>query len=306
MMTSATPAAGDAVALRGELRRDEPLAKHTVWACGGRADRYFVPADIDDLAHFLRHAGRDEPLFWLGLGSNLLIRDGGLRGTVIALAGALDGVEVMDTHVMALAGTPCAKVARTTARAGLMGGAFLAGIPGTLGGALAMNAGAFGGETWELVQRVQTIDRTGTLRWRPATDFDVGYRHVSGPAEEWFVGAQLQLRRGDAQAAHDARGEIRALLARRADTQPTGQRSCGSVFRNPPGDAAGRLIEAAGLKGARIGGAVVSHKHANFIINDDHARAADIEALVTRVRDTVRERFGVDLHPEVHIVGAPE
>ena len=291
--------------LRGLLRADEPLSKHTVWACGGTAPRYYVPADLEDLAHFLRATPQDEPLFWLGLGSNLLVRDGGIKGTVIALAGALDGVAVDAQTVATMAGTPCAKVARMSARAGLHGGAFLAGIPGTMGGALAMNAGAFGGETWAIVTRVQTIDRTGELRWRPAMDFDVGYRHVSMPADQWFVAAELHLESAEVAQAGDPRGEIRALLARRAQTQPTGQRSCGSVFRNPPGDAAGRLIEAAGLKGQRIGGAVVSHKHANFIINDNDASAADIEALMAQVQDTVRERFAIDLIPEVRIVGEP-
>jgi len=289
--------------LRGVLHQHESLARHTVWACGGTAQRYYVPADLDDLVHFLRTVDVDEPLFWLGLGSNLLVRDGGITGTIIALAGALDGVAVAGATLTSLAGTPCAKVARMAARAGLRGGAFLAGIPGTMGGALAMNAGAFGGETWALVSRVQTISRLGDLRWRPATDFEVSYRHVAMPEPEWFVATELHLELAAAAPTGDTRGEIRALLARRAQTQPTGQRSCGSVFRNPPGDAAGRLIEAAGLKGLRIGGAVVSHKHANFIINDNHASAADIEALMTRVQRTVSERFAVDLVPEVRIVG---
>jgi len=291
--------------LRGSLRHDEPLSKHTVWACGGAAQRYFVPADIEDLAYFLRATALDEPLFWLGLGSNLLVRDGGIRGTVIALAGALDGIEVNAEMLTTLAGTPCAKVARLSARFGLHGGAFFAGIPGTMGGALAMNAGAFGGETWTLVSRVQMIDRMGELHWRPTTDFAVGYRHVSTPAQEWFVASELRLKRVTNDAANDTRGEIRTLLARRAETQPTGQRSCGSVFRNPPGDAAGRLIEAAGLKGLRIGGAVVSPKHANFIINENEATSADIEALLARVQETVRDQFGVELVPEVRIVGEP-
>ena len=293
------------VELRGQLRVDEPLDKHTVWACGGTADRYYVPADLDDLAAFLHQLDTSEPVFWLGLGSNLLVRDGGMRGTVIAMAGALDAIHIEGDKLIALAGTPCAKIARSAARAGLSGGAFLAGIPGTMGGALAMNAGAFGGETWELVSRVQTIDREGTLRWRPATDYDVGYRSVSGPTTEWFVAAELVLREASESAQADARGEIRELLAKRAATQPTGQRSCGSVFRNPPGDAAGRLVEAAGLKGRRIGGAVVSIKHANFIINDNDASSADIEQLMALVQAEVKSQFGVDLHAEVRVVGDP-
>jgi UDP-N-acetylmuramate dehydrogenase len=258
-------------------------------------------------------------LFWLGLGSNLLVRDGGIRGAVVALASALNNVHVYANGIEVLAGTPCAKVARFCAREGYAGASFFAGIPGTMGGALAMNAGAFGGETWPLVEAVQTLDEAGQSRWRSATDYSFGYRSVDGPhdspekrpdkgssnehGEEWFIACRLRLTRASADERGRARDDIKALLARRAKTQPTGQRSCGSVFRNPPGDYSGRLIEAAGLKGRRIGGALVSPKHANFIINEDNASAADIESLMTLVGDQVEARFGVRLVPEVRIVG---
>jgi UDP-N-acetylmuramate dehydrogenase len=287
---------------RGELRFDEPLARHTSWRVGGVARRFYRPADAEDLAAFLRELPADEPLLWLGLGSNLLVRDGGFAGTVIALKGRLDTIDTDGEVLHAGAGASCARVARQAARAGLTGAAFLAGIPGTLGGALAMNAGAFGGETWPVVRAVRTIDRAGILRRRLPADYRVGYREVAGPAGEWFVGAELQLRPGDVAAEQAA---IRGLLERRAATQPTGLPSAGSTFRNPPDDHAARLIEAAGLKGYRIGGAEVSPKHANFLINTGEATAADIEALITHVRDEVERRFGVRLQTEVHIVGEP-
>jgi len=288
-------------ALRGILRHGEPMARHTSWRVGGPAEHYFEPADLDDVVAYLRRLPADEAVLWVGLGSNLLVRDGGIRGSVIVTNGVLSEItRVSDTVIRAGAGVACAKVARHCANAGLTGAEFLVGIPGTMGGALAMNAGAFGGETWRLVQGVDTIDRRGNITRRAPEQYSVGYRSVRGPAGEWFVAAQLQLQPGDAE---QGRATIKELLGRRADLQPTGQPSCGSVFRNPPGDYAGRLIEASGLKDARIGGAEVSRKHANFIINDGAASAADIEALIVHVRDTVERLHGVRLVPEVQIVG---
>lgn len=287
--------------LRGRLERGVPLARYTSWRVGGPAERLYRPADLEDLAAFLAGLPPDEPVHWLGLGSNLLVRDGGLRGTVILLHGGLARIDrVAERTLRAEAGAPCARLARTAARLELTGLEFMAGIPGTVGGALAMNAGAFGGETWERVVRVWTIDRTGRVRERAAGDYSVGYREVRGPAGEWFVAAAFELDPDDGGAA---RARIRELLARRAATQPTGQPSCGSVFRNPPGDHAGRLIEAAGLKGARRGGAMVSERHANFIVNLGGATAADIEALIRHVQETVERVHGVRLEPEVRIVG---
>jgi UDP-N-acetylmuramate dehydrogenase len=184
-----------------------------------------------------------------------------------------------------------------------VGAEFLAGIPGTLGGALAMNAGAFGGETWERVAAVETVDRYGNLRKREPGDFEIGYRHVGRPQGEWFLAASLKLQSGDGDAALQ---EIQLLLEKRAATQPVGLPSCGSVFRNPTGDYAARLIEAAGLKGLHIGGACVSKKHANFIINTGAATAGEIEELINTVRDRVEEASGIRLQTEVHIVGEEE
>ena len=284
----------------GALRHREPLARHTVWGIGGCADRYFEPADVHDLAAFLAGLPEGEPLLWLGLGSNVLVRDGGVRGTVIS-TGRLRAVERIEPmKLQAEAGAACPRVARFAARHGLTGCEFLAGIPGSMGGALAMNAGAFGTETWPAVREVETIDASGERRWRPASDYRYGYRIVEGPRDEWFVSCRLVL---EPDAERRAGTRIRRLLAERAATQPTGARSCGSVFRNPPGDFAGRLIEAAGLKGRRIGGAVISDKHANFIINDARARAADVEALIGMIVEEVEKRHGVRLEPEVRIIG---
>ncbi len=288
---------------RGRLRRNEPMARHTSWRVGGPAQKFYEPVSVVDLAAFLAELPVDEPLFWLGLGSNLLVRDGGLPGTVIVTTGLLNTVERLDAkRLRAEAGVACAKVARFAARAALTGAEFLAGIPGTMGGALAMNAGAFGGETWNVVERVETLDRAGQHRERLPADYRIGYRQASGPADEWFIAAHLRLESGD---TGESSRRIRELLKRRSDTQPTGQASCGSVFRNPPGDYAARLIEASGLKGRRIGGACVSEKHANFIVNTGGATAADIESLIREVAATVERVHGVRLAPEVNIVGRP-
>jgi len=286
---------------RGELGYDEPMARHTSWRAGGAARRFYKPADLADLSVFLQDLDPDEPLLWVGLGSNLLVRDGGFPGTVIFTFGALTALEWLDDITLrAEAGVSCARVARETTRQGLTGVEFLAGIPGTMGGALAMNAGAFGGETWPRVVAVETVDRQGRLRRREAADFQVGYRSVTGVPGEWFVAAHLRLEPGDAAAAQR---RIRELLDRRGATQPTQQYSCGSVFRNPPGDHAARLIEAAGLKGTRLGGAQISEKHANFIVNTGNASAADIETLLLQVQAEVMRVHGVRLEPEACIVG---
>ncbi len=282
----------------GILRHDEPLARYTTWRVGGPARQLYRPTDIADLTAFLRELPPAEPLLWLGLGSNVLIADSGFAGTVIHTLGGLTGLEQRGaTGIVVDAGVPSAKLARFAAQHNLCGLEFLTGIPGTFGGALALNAGAWGGETWPHVRRVQTLDRSGTLRWREAAEFSVGYRQVSGAAGEWFVAAELELTPGDGAAALE---RMREMLERRAATQPIGQPSCGSVFRNPPNDHAARLIDALGLKGYRIGGAQVSEKHANFIINTGGATAADISHLIDYVQQQVAQHTGIHLIPEVH------
>jgi UDP-N-acetylmuramate dehydrogenase len=293
------------VSLRGELRRNEPLSDYTSWRVGGNADCLYLPADLDDLLNFLRTVPDEEPLFWLGLGSNLLVRDGGIRGTVVCTKNRLKAMRLLHEGselVYVEAGVPCALLARFCVEHSLTGAEFLAGIPGTMGGALAMNAGAFGGETWPLVDRLLTVDRYGCLHRRTVDDYTVGYRSVQGPRDEWFLAAELRLTSGDTT---QSREHIKSLLARRAATQPVNQPSCGSVFRNPEGDHAARLIESCGLKGFAIGGACVSEKHANFIVNQGQATALDIEQLIDTVRDEVHRQQGVMLIPEVRIVGEP-
>lgn len=286
--------------LAGRLLRDEPLARHTSWRVGGSADRCYVPADLADLQRFLHGLDADEPLCFIGLGSNLLVRDGGVRGTVVLMHGALTGLAVDGEQVYAEAGVTCARLARFSARQQLCRAEFMAGIPGTVGGALRMNAGCHGAETWDIVARVRTIDRRGALHERDKTEFTVGYRHVEMPAPEWFVAAWFALTPGDSHAAEQ---KIKVLLARRLATQPLNLPNAGSTFRNPPGDFAARLIEASGLKGYRIGGAQVSEKHANFIVNPGDATADDIERLMAHVHDTVLREHGVDLQHEVRIIG---
>ena len=281
----------------------ESMARHVSWRAGGVADRFFAPADTKALADVLRSLPVTEPILFVGLGSNLLVRDGGFRGTVVLLHSAKKTARLDGELVFAEAGVASPKVARFAAAHHRTGAEFLAGIPGTVGGALAMNAGCYGSETWDIVKRVQTIDRLGQIRIREKGEYEIGYRHCRGPAHEWFVGAWFALGSGDGDAS---RARIKEFLARRMATQPLQLPNAGSVFRNPPGDHAARLIESCGLKGLQRGGARVSEKHANFIVNPDGAAsAADIEGLILEVKKIVLDRTGVELIPEVRVVGEP-
>jgi UDP-N-acetylmuramate dehydrogenase len=285
-----------------EVLRNEPLRKHTSWRVGGPADLFYTPTSIPELKRILAELPPATPVHWLGLGSNLLVRDGGIRGAVIATSSLARELERLDENrVRASAGLACMLLAKRCVRWQLGPAAFFAGIPGTVGGALAMNAGAFGGETWTNVESVTTIDRSGEVRERPRSDFEIDYRTVRGPASEWFLAGTFRFEH-DASSSMDA---IKTLLARRNAAQPLGIPSCGSVFRNPPGDFAGRLIEAAGQKGRRLGGAMVSDKHANFILNENEATAADIEKLIGEVQAAVERTSGVRLEPEVRVIGEP-
>jgi len=306
--------------LRGELRRDEPMSRHVSWRAGGSVDRAYWPADLADLQAFLRTLAAGEPVYFVGLGSNLLVRDAGLRGTVVFTHWALRNLSLVRSDgseglVSADVGVASPKVARFAALHDLGGAEFLAGIPGTIGGALAMNAGCYGGETWNVVREVTTIDRRGHLRCRTLADYHIAYRTVllrtghSGAAlrsstdfDEWFVSALLAFPRGEGA---QARQKIRELLAKRIASQPLGEPNAGSVFRNPTGAYAARLIEDCGLKGRAIGGALISPKHANFIVNTGTATAADIEGLIELAQTAVRHKFGVDLEREVRIIGEP-
>ena len=297
-------------ALRGVLRENEPMSRHVSWRAGGHARWFYQPADVLDLAAYLRSREASEPVLFVGLGSNLLVRDGGFAGSVVFTHHALIGIEVESEvgasrgmlSFRAGAGVPSPHLARFVAKHGGAGAEWLAGVPGTVGGALAMNAGCYGGETWNHVVAVETVDRAGTLRHRTPADYDLGYRHVAlkGGADEWFVSAVFGFQPGDESASME---RIKALLQKRVASQPLNQPNAGSVFRNPPGDHAARLIESCGLKGYTVGGAQVSHKHANFIVNIGGATARDIESLVNHVQGEVLKGTGVALVREVRIVG---
>lgn len=289
------------IKLRGVLRSNEPLSRHTSWRVGGIARSFFQPHDLDDLVIYLKQLPHNEEIHWIGLGSNLLVRDGGVDGTVICLSGVLKKYQFQENDsVYFESGIACPKVARLCAKQGLVGAEFLCGIPGTLGGALAMNAGAFGHETWEIVESVRMIDRQGNIKTYTPEHFQISYRHVTRPHDEWFVSANLRLQQGNTDVSQQ---KIKDLLAKRSSTQPTQQANAGSVFRNPEGDYAARLIENSGLKGVCIGGACVSDKHANFIVNTGTATAGDIETLIKHVQATVKHETGIELQTEVHIIG---
>jgi len=291
--------------LRGTLSLDGSLAKHTSWRCGGEAELAYVPADRDDLATFVRQLAPGMPLMAIGLGSNVLVRDGGVRGAVVLLHNPGGVLAVGDGLIYAEAGVAAPKLARFAATHGCADAEFLAGVPGTVGGALAMNAGCYGGETWRYVARVEVLLRDGSFAVRTPVDYAIGYRSVRLANDDTldgiFTAAWFRFPQGDATRA---RARIKELLARRIATQPLNLPNAGSVFRNPEGDHAARLIEQCGLKGHAIGGARVSEKHANFIVNaEGRATAADIEALIEHVGSVVADRTGVRLEAEVRIVG---
>ncbi|MEI7917457.1 MAG: UDP-N-acetylmuramate dehydrogenase [Methylophilaceae bacterium] len=286
---------------QGTLLMNESMARYNTWRIGGKADRLYIPSSLDDLSAFLQSLDAEEPVNFVGLGSNLLVRDDGVRGTVVVLHNALNRLQMEGNLIYADAGVTCAKLARFTAKQAKQGGEFWAGIPGTVGGALSMNAGCHGGETWDSVHRVLTIDLKGTVHERNATEFLVAYRHVEMPVvNEWYVGAWFNLAVGDPEVSEQ---KIKTLLAKRLETQPLNLPNAGSTFRNPEGDYAARLVEACGLKGHMIGGAQISEKHANFIVNLGNATAHDIEQLIDLMRDQVKEKFGISLQQEVHVLG---
>ncbi len=287
--------------LRGQLIENAILAEYSSWQVGGRADRLYKPADINDLINFIKQIPRQEPLTFLGLGSNTLIRNGGIKGSVVITQGTLNKLKSIDAVTLyAEAGAASPAFARFSARKNLIGAEFLAGIPGTIGGALVMNAGCDGSETWNIVKSVVTVNRQGEKKIRYPSEYKIAYRNVSVFVDEYYLAAEFQLKPGNKEKALT---KIRDLLNYRAHTQPTNEPNCGSVFRNPPGDYAARLIEACGLKGLTIGNATVSNKHANFIINNGHASATDIEALIEKIADCVFHKFHIRLIPEVRIIG---
>jgi UDP-N-acetylmuramate dehydrogenase len=307
---------GAAAVLRGRFLYNEPMKKHVSWRAGGNAQRVYIPADLEDLTWMVRSVEAHEDIHMVGLGSNLLVRDGGVAGVLILVHGVLKKLSIesrahglppapddADTGLIyAQAGVAAPKLARFAANHNLVGGEFWAGIPGTVGGAIAMNAGCYGSETWDTLAQVQTLDRQGQLNERLPDEYVTGYRHAALrlPQQEWFIGGWFRLARGDGEASRE---RIKELLKKRIASQPLNLPNAGSVFRNPPGDFAARLIEQCGLKGFRIGDAQVSEKHANFIVNLGNATATDIERLIEHVEDSVETRTNVRLIREVRIIG---
>jgi len=286
---------------QNNIKQFEPMSRHSSWRCGGVADFFFQPEKVEELSAFLREKSDFVEIVWLGLGSNLLVRDGGFRGFIVSTTKALREIFWRDENksLYVQSGVSCAKVAREAASKNRKGLEFLVGIPGTIGGALRMNAGALGSEIWDFVEEVETIDSLGNIKVQKKPEFTPCYRDVKG-SSRWFVGAKLRV---EEKFSGDSFGKLQALLQKRRATQPIGKLSCGSVFTNPTGDFAGRLIEISGLKGSRIGGAVVSEKHANFILNENNASATDIERLILYVQEIVKHKTGVILEKEVKIVG---
>ncbi len=286
----------------GRLLTAVLLSDYTTWRVGGIAKQLYRPLNLTDLIIFIRQINRCEPIIWLGLGSNCLIRDYGINGTVIVTQGGLKDLALISPNLVRVeAGVSCAQMARFCARNALVGGEFWAGIPGTMGGALRMNAGCYGGDTWSLVVTVETVDIYGNHKIKAAEEFTVAYRYVVLPQDEWFVAATFKLPNGDKASAFM---NIKNCLDNRAQTQPTSEYNCGSVFKNPPNDFAARLIESSGLKGKSIGNAEVSAKHANFIINKNGgATATEIETLIEFVQETVYQQTAVRLEREIHIIG---
>lgn len=286
--------------MRGEMYRGHSLASYTSFQAGGSAELFYRPRDINDLQSFVAALPDHFQLTWLGLGSNTLVREGGIKGAVICTRKTLGHIRVNGQEVYAEAGVSCAKLAKTLARHGLSGGEFFAGIPGTVGGALAMNAGAFGSATWDFVEQVEMIHKDGRITSASSEQFEVAYRNVCIPMGQWFYAAKFRFH---PQSSESARSNIRNLLDQRNASQPIGLPSFGSVFKNPEGAHAAMLIEQCGLKGSRVGGAYVSEKHANFIINSGTAMVEDAVKLIEYIQASVEAHTGYLLEPEVRILG---
>ena len=289
------------VGLRGQLRLNEPMSRHTSWRAGGLAKWYYIPRDKDDLRTFLQRVPAEMNILWCGLGSNMLVRDRGFNGVVISTLKGLNRLHKTEKNgFYAEAGVPNPKLARSSMKNSLCGGEFLIGIPGTVGGALAMNAGCFGTETWQIVRYADIINRCGELVRKAVNQIHWGYRFTKMKPDEWFTGAEFKFSPCQSEKGH---AKIREFLRRRASSQPIQTANAGSVFRNPKGDYAARLIDTAGLKNFSIGRARISPTHANFIENRGSATATEIEELIEYVQHSVKKIHAVDLSLEVKIVG---
>lgn len=286
--------------VRGSYRCDAALSKSVWFQVGGMADVLFKPDDADDLANFLQQLNSDIPVTVLGVGSNILVRDGGVRGVVVRLGRGFAGIEVNGNRVSAGAGALSGNVAKVAQQHGLTGLEFLIGIPGTIGGNVAMNAGAYGHEVKDSLVEVHAVSRSGKQRVFTNDEMGFGYRHHSLDGEWIFTQAVFEVAPGDAEAIE---AEMLRIVEERTDSQPVRARTGGSTFTNPPGKKAWELIDAAGCRGLSMGGAQVSQKHCNFLINNGDATAADLEALCDEVHDRVLKDSGVDLHREIKVIG---
>lgn len=286
---------------KGKIAYNHPIKKHNSWHVGGSVKCCYWPHDLEDMKKFIASLPSSENIIFIGLGSNVLFPDGLLDATVIITVKGLNtlGKSLDEDGLLSVgAGVSCAKIAKATVKLGLIGGAFFSGIPGTLGGALRMNAGAFGSETWQFVDSVSFLHRSGDIENMVSANFNVSYRHVDILSDGWFVAAKLNFKQ---EQAHDSAEAISELLKKRNYSQPIGSFSCGSVFKNPPGKYAAALIESCDLKGKSIGGAMVSPKHANFILNFDNASSQDISSLIEYVQYSVADKFSILLETEVRI-----
>ena len=294
----------DTKQIKGHIAFDHPMARLNTWRVGGNAECFFEPNDEGDLSFFLSQCVVDQAITFLGLGSNMLIRDGGINGIVITLRKGFKSIEMTSqSSVRVGAGVACGTLARYCLKHHLQGLSFMAGIPGTVGGALRMNAGAFGHSTWDCVHTAETIDDQGETHRYLKDQIKTDYRYTELPAKQWFIFAEFELSQADTNI--DQRSEINQLLEQRNVSQPIDTLNCGSVFKNPSNAYAAELIEKCNLKGYSIGDAQVSTKHANFIVNKGNASAKDIEALISYVKETVNQKTKIKLEEEVVIVGEP-
>jgi UDP-N-acetylmuramate dehydrogenase len=292
--------------VRGKLLFDEPLGPFTWFRVGGPAEALFLPADAADLADFLRALPGSVPVTVLGVGSNVIVRDGGVPGVVIRLAGrefAAISVEADENRIAVGAGALDSAVARAAGKAGLAGLEFYAGIPGTIGGALTMNAGCYGSETKDVLVAARGYDRTGEMRTFDLENFGYSYRHSEAPPGIIWIQAVFQGRPDDPAAIE---GRMAEITSRRETTQPVREKTGGSTFKNPPGHSSWKLVDAAGWRGKLHGGAMFSPLHANFLINTGEATAADLEGLGDIVRADVKARLGVELEWEIKRIGQPK
>ena len=282
---------------------NESMAKHTSWGIGGCADLFYSPKSREDLVSFLSSVDPNLPITWIGKGTNILVRDTGIRGVVISTKSFLKEIEKTSKYLYKVeAGVACVELALFCQKNGIGPAAFFSGIPGSIGGALTMNAGSFGMETWDLVKEVEVINEKGDISFLEKESFDIAYRTVTFPFRLWFLSCSMSLS-SDEQTTKDNLIELRN---QRIKTQPLSEDTCGSVFKNPPGNFAGALIEGSGLKGFKIGSASISEKHANFIVNEGGATAGDIENLINHTRQVVKKNYDIDLQPEVRIMGEKE